>query len=103
MNVNFILEKALSLYPENEAVVCGEHRFTYRQFGARLYRLANFLNSTGVRRGDRVAGLTDPRGMEPTDPPEAGGKSRGQDRRMDSARDQRFGDRTTARATIGRL
>jgi fatty-acyl-CoA synthase len=55
LNINFILEKALSLYPENEAVVCGEHRFTYRQFGVRLYGLANFLNSTGVRRGDRVA------------------------------------------------
>ena len=55
MNINFILEKALSLYPEKEAVVCREHRFTYRQFGARVHSLARFLNSSGVRRGDRVA------------------------------------------------
>ncbi len=57
MNINFILEKALSLYPEREAVVCREHRFSYRQFGARVYGLANFLSSTGVRKGDRVAVL----------------------------------------------
>jgi acyl-CoA synthetase (AMP-forming)/AMP-acid ligase II len=55
LNINFILEKALSLYPDKEAIVCREHRFTYRQFGVRVYDLAHFLNSTGIRKGDRVA------------------------------------------------
>lgn len=55
MNITFILEKALSLYPDKEAVVCRHHRFTYRQFGERVYGLAGFLNSSGVRKGDRVA------------------------------------------------
>jgi acyl-CoA synthetase (AMP-forming)/AMP-acid ligase II len=55
LNINFILEKALSLYPDKEAVVCREHRFTYRQFGARVYGLARFLHATGIRQGDRVA------------------------------------------------
>lgn len=55
MNIPFILEKALSLYAEKEAVVCGEARFTYRQFADRVYRLANFLRSRGVGQGDCVA------------------------------------------------
>ena len=55
MNIPFILEKALSLYAEKEAVVCGEARFTYKQFADRVYRLANFLRSRGVGQGDCVA------------------------------------------------
>jgi acyl-CoA synthetase (AMP-forming)/AMP-acid ligase II len=55
MNIPFILEKALSLYADKEAVVCGEARFTYRQFAERVYRLAHFLRSKGVRQGDCVA------------------------------------------------
>jgi fatty-acyl-CoA synthase len=55
MNIPFILEKALSLYAEKEAVVCGEARFTYRQFADRVYRLANFLRSRGVGQADCVA------------------------------------------------
>ena len=57
MNIPFILEKALSLYADKEAVVCREKRFTYRQFGDRVYRLAGFLHSIGVGKGDRVAML----------------------------------------------
>ena len=55
MNIPFILEKALSLYADKEAVVCGEARFTYKQFADRVYRLANFLRSRGVGQGDCVA------------------------------------------------
>ena len=55
MNIPFILEKALSLYPDKEAVVCGKKRFTYQQFAERVYRLANFLGSAGVGRGDCIA------------------------------------------------
>ena len=55
MNIPFILEKALSLYPDKEAVVCGKKRFTYQQFAERVYRLANFLGSAGAGRGDCIA------------------------------------------------
>ncbi len=55
MNIPFILEKALSLYADKEAVVCGKARFTYKQFADRVYRLANFLRSRGVGQGDCVA------------------------------------------------
>ena len=55
MNIPFILEKALSLYADKEAVVGGEERFTYKQFADRVYRLANFFHSKGVGQGDCVA------------------------------------------------
>ena len=55
MNIPFILDKALSLYADKEAVVCNEKRFTYRQFADRVYCLANFLRSTGVGKGDCIA------------------------------------------------
>ncbi len=57
MQIPFILEKALSLHADREAVVCGEHRFTYRAFARRTFALAAFLRSSGVGKGDCVAGL----------------------------------------------
>jgi acyl-CoA synthetase (AMP-forming)/AMP-acid ligase II len=54
MNIPFVLEKALSLYADKEAVVSGMTRLTYRQFSARVYRLANFLKQE-VSKGSRVA------------------------------------------------
>ena len=55
MRIPFILEKALSLYADKEAVVFGKKRFTYRQFADRIYRLANYLKKIGISQGDRVA------------------------------------------------
>ncbi len=55
MNIPFILEKALSLYAEKEAVVCSQKRFTYRQFADRIFRLAHFLKAMGIGKGDCVA------------------------------------------------
>src|SRR5246500_3271527 len=40
------------------AVVCGDHRFTYAQFGERASRLAGALREAGVKAGDRVAFLS---------------------------------------------
>ncbi len=55
MIIPFILEKAISLYADKEAVVCGNQRFTYGQFADRTHRLANFMKSMGIGRGDCVA------------------------------------------------
>jgi fatty-acyl-CoA synthase len=49
------LRRARKLYPEREAVVDGETRFTYQQFGERIDRCAAALAALGVDRGDRVA------------------------------------------------
>ncbi|MDY7035700.1 MAG: long-chain-fatty-acid--CoA ligase [Thermodesulfobacteriota bacterium] len=55
MKIPFILEKALSLYAEREAVAFEEKRFTYRQFADRVYQLAHFFKASGIERGDCVA------------------------------------------------
>ena len=56
--VNDFLRRAVKLYPEKEAVVDRDHRFTYREFGDRVNRLANGLAAMGVAKGDRVAILS---------------------------------------------
>jgi acyl-CoA synthetase (AMP-forming)/AMP-acid ligase II len=37
------------------AVVCGDERLTYAQFGARVGRVANLLRALGIGKGDKVA------------------------------------------------
>jgi acyl-CoA synthetase (AMP-forming)/AMP-acid ligase II len=41
--------------PDHLAVVFGEHRLTFRQFNARVNRLANALVADGLAKGDKVA------------------------------------------------
>ncbi|MGD9158469.1 MAG: long-chain-fatty-acid--CoA ligase [Desulfobacteraceae bacterium] len=57
MLIPFILEKAINLYADKEAVVCGEHRFTYRDFYERIAGLSNFFISQDIRQGDCIAVL----------------------------------------------
>ncbi|HZS46145.1 MAG TPA: fatty acid--CoA ligase [Blastocatellia bacterium] len=52
------LKRALAVYPDKEAVVCGNHRFTYRQFGERVNQWAQSMLGLGVRPGDRVTVLS---------------------------------------------
>ena len=56
--VNDFLRRAIKLYPDKEAVVDRDERFTYRDFGDRVNRLANALTTMGVAKGDRVAILS---------------------------------------------
>ncbi|MCK4795326.1 MAG: AMP-binding protein, partial [Desulfobacteraceae bacterium] len=55
MNIPFILEKAVNLYAQKEAIVSGGKRFTYGEFARRAYKLANFLRSMGMKKGDCMA------------------------------------------------
>ena len=57
MGLNELLPKAVRLYPDKEAVVCGELRMSYRDFAARVWRLAQGLLDLGIEKGDRVAVL----------------------------------------------
>jgi fatty-acyl-CoA synthase len=52
------LYRAVDLYGNKEAIVSGEHRFTYAQFGERCERLAAALQSSGAKSRDRVAYLS---------------------------------------------
>jgi fatty-acyl-CoA synthase len=45
-------------FPRKTAVVCGERRFTYAEFGDRVGRLAGALRGAGLKAGDRVAFLS---------------------------------------------
>ncbi len=56
--VDDFLRRAVQLYPDKLAVVDGPRRFTWREFGERVNRLAHALLALGVRRGDRVCILS---------------------------------------------
>ncbi len=55
MPLDELLPKAARLFPDKEAVVCGNQRMTYRTFAERVWRLSHGLRSLGVERRDRVA------------------------------------------------
>ena len=53
--VNDFLRRAATLYGPSEAVVDGEHRFTWSEFNARVNQQAHALLAAGIGKGDRVA------------------------------------------------
>ena len=55
MNLVDSLYKASRLYPDKMGVICGEERFTYREFSSRVYRLAEGFKGQGIEKGDRIA------------------------------------------------
>ncbi|WP_047153893.1 class I adenylate-forming enzyme family protein [Aneurinibacillus tyrosinisolvens] len=53
-----MLARTAANYPDKEALVSAEERITYREFAARVERIAGNLYSIyGIRKGDRVAVL----------------------------------------------
>lgn len=58
LNEYDFLKRALVAHSNKEAVVCGDTRLTYRQFGERVNRWADTMRSLGVSEGDRVAMLS---------------------------------------------
>ena len=59
MLLSSILNRAVLLYPDKEAVCSGEHRFTYTEFKDRVNRLAHHLSESGIGKRDCVAVLLD--------------------------------------------
>jgi fatty-acyl-CoA synthase len=51
------LERTLKLRGEKNAVVCGDFRFTYAEYGKRVNQFSNALLRLGVQRGDRISYL----------------------------------------------
>src|SRR5438067_8885633 len=49
------LRRARRLYPDREAVIDEDLRFTYSEFGKRCDRWSAALQQLGVKKGDRVA------------------------------------------------
>ena len=48
------LERSVLVYPDKVAVVHEDRRYTYREFGERVNRLASALRAAGLEKGDRV-------------------------------------------------
>ncbi|MEU4701037.1 acyl-CoA synthetase [Nonomuraea dietziae] len=55
MNLGSYLSRSSMFWPEREALVCGERRWTYRQLEAVTNRLASALLARGVAPGQAVA------------------------------------------------
>jgi acyl-CoA synthetase (AMP-forming)/AMP-acid ligase II len=53
-----IIARNARKFPEKEAVVYGDTRLTYRQFNARINRLAHALMDIGIKKGEHVAILS---------------------------------------------
>jgi fatty-acyl-CoA synthase len=49
------LERSVFVYPDRVAVVHEDRRYTYRELGVRVNRLASALRRAGLEQGDRVA------------------------------------------------
>src|SRR6266851_5157901 len=57
LNPTYFLDRAAKIFSERTAVIDGEHRFTYREFGERAHRLAGMLRDIGAQHGDRIVAL----------------------------------------------
>lgn len=55
LNEYDFLKRALAVYGDCEAIVSGDLRLTYRQFGERVNRWAHVMRALGIEKGDRVA------------------------------------------------
>ncbi|MEZ5583786.1 MAG: AMP-binding protein [Candidatus Competibacteraceae bacterium] len=55
MNIGSLLPRHACYRPNHLAFVCGEQRFTYREFNAYVNKLANALLSAGLSKGDKMA------------------------------------------------
>ena len=51
------LERSAAVFPDKLAIVCGDRRFTYREFADEATRIARALQASGIQPGDRVAYL----------------------------------------------
>ena len=57
LNIGSFLKQTALNWPDQEAIVDGEKRFTWREFNARVNRLAHALLDLGIKKEDRVGYL----------------------------------------------
>jgi fatty-acyl-CoA synthase len=57
LNPAYFLDRAAKCFSQRTAIIDGERRFTYREFGERSHRLAGLLRGAGAQPGDRIAAL----------------------------------------------
>ncbi len=52
-----IIARNARKFPDKEAVIYGDTRLTFRQFNARINRLAHALMDIGIKKGEHILGL----------------------------------------------
>jgi len=57
LNPAYFLDRAAKIFAHRTAIIDGERRFTYAEFGERSHRLAGLVQDAGAQPGDRVAAL----------------------------------------------
>jgi len=57
LNPAYFLDRAAKNFSERTAILDGDRRFSYREFGERSHRLAGLLRGAGAQNGDRIAAL----------------------------------------------
>jgi acyl-CoA synthetase (AMP-forming)/AMP-acid ligase II len=57
--INTLLARHTRYRPDHLAIVFGDDRLTFREFNARVNRLANALHGLGLGKGDKVATILD--------------------------------------------
>ncbi len=57
MHIGGLLTRHARYRPDHTAVIVGDSRLTYRQFNARVNRVAHALLDLGLRKGDKIATL----------------------------------------------
>lgn len=55
MNIGTLITRHASYRPDHIAVVFDDHRLTWREFNARVNKLANALLNLGIAKGDKIA------------------------------------------------
>ncbi len=55
MDIGTLLPRHARYRPDHLAFVCSDQRYTYRQFNAKVNRLANALLAMGVAKGEKIA------------------------------------------------
>ncbi|MBS2008544.1 MAG: long-chain-fatty-acid--CoA ligase [Cyanobacteria bacterium SZAS TMP-1] len=55
MNLATCIKRAMAVWPEREAAVDGQKRYTYKELGARIAALTQALNGLGLTKGSVVA------------------------------------------------
>ncbi|WP_157663071.1 AMP-binding protein, partial [Prescottella equi] len=55
LNLSMFLEDSARKYPQRDALVLGDSRFTYAETDGLANQIANLLVASGIEPGDRVA------------------------------------------------
>ncbi len=54
-NIGYITRQQASLIPNNKAFIFEDEPITFKELNERSNKMANYLQSTGVKKGDRIA------------------------------------------------